>query len=144
MKYEVCGQYSCEPAFISQEQMEYLAEKIVSGKVLTVADRKLIYTALTGDPDPSPLFCKRRGPQEQRERDRKLAEDVEKMKMEKMKIKEIIPILGKKYNFQGLDTVSQETFYKALKKGRIELAREREKLLKRKARIELIRKLGKT
>ncbi|MDD2337481.1 MAG: hypothetical protein PHD01_12990 [Geobacteraceae bacterium] len=143
MRYEVYGQYSCEPAFITQEQMEYLAEKIVSGKALTIPDRKLLYTALTGDPDPNPLFLNRSGPKKQHERDRKLAEDVEEMMLQKMKLKDIIPVLGKKYNLPGQEKVSRDTFNKALKNGRIELAIERKKQHRRKARYEFFQKIGK-
>lgn len=142
MKYEVYGQYSCEPVSISQEQMEYLAEKIVSNIKLTISDRKLIYTALTGDPEPSSLFQNRRGPKSKNKRDRELAEDHEQMKLQGIKLKEIREELCKKYKIQSVDG-STSAYDKALNKGKKELAFEREKQHKRLARLEHFKTLKK-
>jgi len=121
MKYEVYGQYDGEHACISQEHMEYLAEKIVSGKVLTVSDRILLYTAITGDPHPESLFQSKKGPKKKITTLRKLAEDFILLKSQKMRSTEIMKVLGAKYDLQGGSAVLPTTFYKALKKGRIEL-----------------------
>lgn len=118
MKIETYSQYSGEPATISQEDMESLAEKIVSGSLLTLKDRKLIYTVLTGDPNPESLFQTRKGPKHKTPKYMKLASEFIEMKNAGIKNKDIMPILGKKYNLSGQENVSTDTFNKAVKNGK--------------------------
>lgn len=141
MKIETYSQYSGEPAVISQEDMECLAEKIVSGTLLTVKDRKLIYTVLTGDPNPEPLFQTRKGPKCKTNNYMKLASEFIEMRSAGIKTKDIMPVLGAKYNLLGQEKVSRDTFNKAVSNGKNGLVLAEIKKEKRLQRLAYFNRL---
>lgn len=137
------GQRLFEMFSISEEQIDKVAAKIIEGKVLTVADRKLLYTLLSGDTEPDSLFPSRRGPKKQSQRDRKLAEEHEYLEsLNTMSPKEIMTKLIEKHLKHCGDEMNG-AYYKALRNGRIELELHREKMKNRIDRYQLLNKISK-
>jgi len=138
------GQKLFELFSFTEDQIDHVSAKILNGNVLTVTDKKMIYALLSGDTDPSPLFCKR-GPKAIKylKRNIEIAEKYEELEKLYKNTKNVTDELSK-YLEEKRIALSPEGLRKALKNGQIGLAAKREKLKKRWERAERLRfrKLG--
>jgi hypothetical protein len=125
MKSDDREQISTPLADISQEKRNAIAEKILYRKSLNAVDRQTIYFVLSGEWEPVSFFRGKRGPKNNSKNLIALAEDVEEIKADGLRIIDHMSALGEEHHLQGGGNVGRDTFNKNLKNGRKYLANRR-------------------